>query len=223
MEFVANFGFPHEFEEIAKRTPFGPGRGTVVGRVLLTGKPVQIADVEADPEYAYQGQRLAGFRTRLAVPLEREAETIGVIVLGRTKVHPFTDKQVDLVKNFAAQAVIAIENTRLLNELRQSLEEQTATSEVLQVISSSPGDLKPVFAAMLEKAARICDATFGNIFRWEGDALHLVAAHNTPPAFAEFRMRSPLRFSTQNAISRALATKRAVHIADLAAEPPAHH
>jgi two-component system, NtrC family, sensor kinase len=203
MEFVANFGFPRDFEEIAKRTQFVPGRGTVVGRVLLTGKPVQIADVEADPEYTYtKGQRVAGFRTILAVPLEREAETIGVIVLGRTKVHPFTDKQIALVTNFAAQAVIAIENARLLNELRQrttdlteALEQQTATSEVLQVISSSPGDLEPVFATMLEKAVRICDATFGNIFRWDDDTLHLVAAHNTPPAFAEFRRRSPLRSS----------------------------
>jgi GAF domain-containing protein len=100
------------------------------------------------------------------------------------------------------------------------LEQQTATSEVLQVISSSPGDLEPVFTTMLEKAAHICDATFGNIFRWDDDTLHLVAAHNTPPAFAEFRRRSPLRSSPQNAIGRALATKMAVHIADLAAEPP---
>jgi GAF domain-containing protein len=235
MEFVANFGFPRDFEEIAKRTKFVPGRGTVVGRVLLTGKPVQIADVEADPEYTYtKGQRVAGFRTILAVPLEREAETIGVIVLGRTKVHPFTDKQIALVTNFADQAVIAIENARLLNELRrrttdlsqrsgeltESLEQQTATSEVLQVISSSPGDLQPVFEAMLEKAVRICDAKFGNIFRWDGDTLRLVATHNTPPAFAEFRRRSPLSSSPQNAIGRSLATKMPIHVADLSVQRP---
>ena len=121
------------------------------------------------------------------------------IGLLRTSVKPFAEKQIELVTTFADQAVIAIENTRLLNELRQrttdlterttdlteALEQQTATSEVLQVISSSPGDLEPVFAAMLENAVRICDATFGNIYRWDGDALHLVATHNTPPAFAE--------------------------------------
>jgi hypothetical protein len=91
---------------------------------------------------------------------------------------------------------------------------------VLQVISSSPGDVQPVFAAMLEKAVRICDAKFGNIFRWDSDTLHLVAAHNTPPAFAEFRRRSPLGLSPQNAIGRALATKMQIHVADLAAERP---
>jgi GAF domain-containing protein len=202
MEFVANFGLPQEFEELARRTPFVPGRGTVVGRVLLTGKPVQIPDVESDPEYTFtEGQKVAGFRTALAVPLEREAETVGVIVLARTKVHPFTDKQIALVQNFAAQAVIAIENARLLNELRQrttdlteALEQQTATSEVLQTISGSPGDLEPVFVAMLEKAVRICEAHFGNIFRWDGDALHLVATHNTPlPLRDGFHHTAPLR------------------------------
>ena len=105
----------------------------------------------------------------------------GAIAIYRQEVRPFSDKQIELVKNFAAQAVIAIENARLLGELRESLQEQTATSEVLQVISSSPGDLEPVFASMLEKAVHICDANFGNIYRWDGDALHLVASHNTPP------------------------------------------
>jgi GAF domain-containing protein len=152
----------------------------------------------------------------------------------RSEVRPFTDKQIELVENFAAQAVIAIENARLLNELRQhtnnlterttdlteALEQQTATSEVLQVISSSPGDLEPVFATMLEKAVRICDASFGNISRWDGEALHLIATRNTPAAFAaEVSRRSPYRPDPKTITGRMLKTKAVVHIADLATEP----
>ena len=136
--------------------------------------------------------------------------------------HPFTDKQIELVKNFAAQAVIAIENTRLLNELRQrtadlteSLDQQTATSEVLGVISSSPGDPQPVFETMLANAARICDAKFGNIYRWDGDAFHLVATHNTPPAFAKARKRLPLRPTPKNLFGRMVATKSVIHVGNV--------
>jgi GAF domain-containing protein len=130
---------------------------------------------------------------------------------------PFTDKQIGLVTNFAAQAVIAIENARLLNELRESLREQTATSEVLQVISSSPGDLQPVFGAMLEKAVRICDANFGNIYRWDGDALQLVATHNTPLAYAEHRKTSPFRADQNNSVARMITSKKVIHLLDAAA------
>jgi GAF domain-containing protein len=115
--------------------------------------------------------------------------------------------------------VIAIENARLLNELRQSLEEQTATSEVLQVISSSPGDLEPVFAAMLEKAVRICDAKFGNIYRWDGEMLVLVATQNTPSEFAEVRRSRLLRHTPNDPVGRMIGTKSLVHTADLSKEP----
>jgi GAF domain-containing protein len=162
----------------------------------------------------------------------KESELVGSFILCRQEDRPFTDKQIALVTNFSAQAVIAIENARLLNELRQrtddlrqrttdlteALEQQTATSEVLQVISSSPGDLEPVFANMLENAVRICDAKFGNIYRWDGEALHLVAARNTPPAYAEARSRSPVRPGPQIPTGHMVATKMPVHIADLTAD-----
>jgi GAF domain-containing protein len=166
----------------------------------------------------------------------REGELIGGFALSRQEVCPFTAKQIELVQNFAAQAVIAIENARLLNELRQrtddlsqrttdlteALEQQTATSEVLQVISSFPGDVDPVFATMLEKAVRICDAKFGNIYRWDGDALYLVASHNVPPAFADARRHSPRRpfaVSGTSVTARMARTKAVIHVEDLAVDP----
>ena len=155
----------------------------------------------------------------------RRTTLVGAISIYRREVRPFSDKQIELVQSFANQAVIAIENTRLLNELRQrttdlteSLEQQTATSEVLQVISSSPGDLEPVFAAMLEKAVRICDAKFGNIYRWDGDALHLVATHNTPPPLPKPQAFTDSSRPRKPPSGRMVATKTVVHIDDLAAE-----
>ena len=152
---------------------------------------------------------------------------MGVMTLGRKSVRPFTDKQIELAETFADQAVIAIENVRLFEaeqqrtlELTESLEQQTATSEVLQTISSSPGDLEPVFAAMLEKAVRICDARFGNIYRWDGEALHLATTHNAPPAYAEERRRVPhYHPSPKIGVGRMVATKKAVHVVDAAIEP----
>jgi hypothetical protein len=151
---------------------------------------------------------LGGVRTILGVPMHLERELIGSFTLYHTEVSPFTDKQIALVTNFANQAVIAIENARL-NELRGALERQTATAEVLQVISGSPGNLEPVFAAMLENAVRICDAKFGNIYHAEGDGLRIVATHNTPPAFAEARRNLPY-FSPgpKNPVRRMMTTRR---------------
>ena len=199
MHFAANFGLSQKWEEIIKRTPIVPGRGTATGRVLLTGKVVQIADVEADPEYTFaEGQKAGGFRTVLAVPLEREGETIGVIVLCRTKVHPFTDKQIELVQNFAAQAIIAIENARLLNELRQrtkdfgeALDQQTATADVLKVISRSQFDLQLVLDNLIETATSLCGAKRGVIFRADGDLYHAAAFYNATPELIEFAKSRP--------------------------------
>src|SRR5262249_25438869 len=144
---------------------------------------------------------------------------IGALAIFRQEVQPFTDKQIELVQNFAAQAVIAIENTRLLNELRESLQQQTATADVLKVIAASSGELAHVFEAMLESAVRICDARFGNMYRWNGEELQLIAAHNTPPALIEHRRRSPYRPSSRTPSGRVIEGKTAVHVVDLAAEP----
>ncbi|MGP0083126.1 MAG: GAF domain-containing protein [Steroidobacteraceae bacterium] len=223
---VASYGLSAEYNEYMARNPIPSGRGSIAGRVVLEGRAVQVRDVQADPEYEFKGAaKVGGLHTVLGVPLLREGNPIGVMVLQRCAVAPFTDKQIELLTTFADQAVIAIENVRLFEaeqqrtrELAESLEQQTATSEVLQVISSSPGDLQPVFATMLENATRICDAKFGNIHRWDGDALHLVATHNTPTGFAEFRRSSPIRSGPKNVVGRTIATKTAVHVADLAAE-----
>src|SRR6516162_9091665 len=155
VQFLATYGFSQAFIEVATSTPVEAGRWTLSGRVLAGGRTVRIPDVLADPEYTFTAAaQVAGCRSGLGVPLMREGTPVGVINLWRPEVRPFGEKQIDLVTTFADQAVIAIENTRLLNELRQrtadlseSLEQQTATSDLLKVISSSPGELKPVFSA----------------------------------------------------------------------------
>src|SRR5262249_2465563 len=172
------------------------------------------------------GQRLGGFRTLLGVPLLREGIPIGVIVVQRKIVRPFTDKQIELATTFADQAVIAIENVRLFDEvqartreLSDSLEQQTATSEVLQVISSSPGELEPVFQAMLENAVRVCEAKFGILWLREGDGFRSVALHNLPPAYAEQRQREPvIRPGPGTGLGRVAKTKQVIHVADVRAE-----
>ncbi len=160
-------------------------RGSLTGRAALEARVVHIPDVLADPEYTYgEAQKIGGYRSALGVPLLHKGGVVGVIFVTKTVPQPFSEKQIDLVTTFADQAVIAIENTRLLNELRrrtsdlgEALEQQTATSEVLRVISSSPGDLQPVFATMLANAVRICDAKFGTLYLRDADAYRAVAIH----------------------------------------------
>src|SRR5215470_6126788 len=207
-------------QEIGVRFPCV--RGQVSGRAVLERRPVHVIDLQAEAEEFPEGSAFArrfGHRTIAAVPLLREGVAVGAIVLRRAEVNPFTDKQIALVQTFAAQGVIAIENTRLLNELRQSLDRQTATSEVLSVISSSPGELQPVFETMLQNAVRLCNANFGNIYRWDGDVLSLVATHNTPSALVEARRRSPYRVSSSKTpLGRVIAVKKTVHVVDAAVE-----
>ena len=220
-QFEATFGQSREFEEYVVSHPPRIDRGTVTGRTLVEGKIVHVPDVLADSEYTYtESVKLSGIRTLLGVPLLREGIPIGVFVLGRRVVRPFSNKQIELVTTFADQAVIAIENARLLNELRQSLEQQTATSEVLRVVSSSPGELEPVFQAMLESAVRICDAKFGMLFRYDRDAFHTAAAFGLPPAYAEYlRGRAHIVGEhPHNPLTRIARTKEVLLVPDITAE-----
>jgi transcriptional regulator with GAF, ATPase, and Fis domain len=233
---VALHNLPPAFAAARQREPvvyFGPKSGT--GRLIEKKQIFQIDDLTKDPGYIERDPRivplveLGGARTALFAPLLKENHVIGSLVLYRQEVRPFTDKQIELVKNFAAQAVIAIENARLLNELRQrttdlteALEQQTATADVLQVISSSPGDLEAVFANMLEKAVSICSATFGELYRWNGETFQfqLASMHNTPPQFVEERQSAqPIRPNTNTITGRLVATKSTAQIVDLAADP----
>ena len=204
-----------------------PSPYSTVYRAVQTKQPAQIADitelqayVEGDP-WLISAVSLGGYRGALAVPMLHDDEVIGAITIFRQEAGAFADKQIELLTNFAKQAVIAIENARLLNELRQSLEQQTATADVLGIISSSPGELEPVFQAMLENAARICEAKFGNIYRWDTDALRLVATHNTPAALAEVRRRSPVfgADAEDPLLGRMITSKTVMHVADAVAEP----
>ena len=214
---VAGFGLPPKFREFhAKRGPFRPLRD--LASVLHTKKPIQKADAATEIPEA-PAVKFGGARTHMVVPLLKADEVVGAYIIYRTEVRPFTDKQIEVVQNFASQAVIVIENTRLLNELRESLQQQTATVDVLQVISSSPGELEPVFQAMLENAVHICEANFGTLQLRENDAFRVAATHNPPPAYAEARRRNPLIYPTaHNAAGRVMATKRFVHIADYTQE-----
>ena len=223
LHLVATHKVPPAFAEFRGRTPFRPGPENPISRMLMTKTVIHFQNLAAEQGYIERNPtfvaavELGGVRTFLAVPMLKENELIGVVIVYRQEVRPFTDKQIELVKNFAKQAVIAIENARLLNELRQSLEQQTASAEVLQVISRSPGDLDPVFKSMLENAIRICEAQFGNIYRWDGEALHGLASHNTPAAFVEARERISLRPSPKDPLARMIVAKQAVQTADQAA------
>jgi GAF domain-containing protein len=206
-----------------KRGAFQAVPGTPLHRLWQTRSVVHTADDAGGPS---SSARLAGARSHLAVPMLKDDALVGSIIIYRQEVRPFTDKQVDLVTNFASQAVIAIENTRLLNELRQrtddlseSLEQQTATSEVLRVISGSPGELEPVFHAMLENATRVCGSNFGTLYLREGEAFRAVSMHGATPDYLRSRLGQLVHPGPGTGLGRAVRTKQAVHIADVTAEP----
>jgi two-component system, NtrC family, sensor kinase len=219
----ATYGVPAVYRDRLERgVVYHPGPTVPVSRAATTRRAVHIPDLRTDPAYlerepvATAGVELGQVRTLVAVPLLKDQQVVGAFAIYRQEVRPFSDKQIALVQNFATQAVIAIENTRLLNELRQSLEQQTATADVLRVISSSPGALEPVFAAMLENATRICDAKFGIMTLYEGGPFRAVALHNAPPEFGEARRREPLFFpAPSNPLARVAASKATLQIPDL--------
>ena len=221
---AAHNGFSPEYQEFVKQHPIAPGRGTLVARTALTAATVHLPDALADPEYTWhEGRRLGGYRTMLGVPLLREGSCIGVMAMTRAEVLPFTPKQIELVTTFADQAVIAIENVRLFDEvqarteeLSEALEQQTATSEVLQVISRSPGDLQPVFESILENAIRICGANFGVLNLHHNGAMRVGAMHNVPAAFAEFleARRDGYEPMPGSLLDRVIRTKQISYTAD---------
>src|SRR5215469_8575807 len=217
---------PPVYAEARRRNPLiYPSTHSALGRVIATKQLVHIADYTQDLAYKERDPlavgfvELAGARTLIIIPMLKEGELIGNLLLYRQEVRPFTEKQIALLTSFAAQAVIAIENTRLLNELRESLEQQTATSEVLKVISSSPGELQPVFQAMLENAVRICEAKFGALYRIDGEKFHFAAEVGTPLEFVEHqRRRGPFQPLPGSQLERVLRTKQVSHTDDATVE-----
>ena len=215
---------PARAEAWRRRFPNPLTREYMHGTAILDRRIVDIADVRG-----VLGEFAAGSRNFLAsgylaitiMPMMRGSEAIGALSVVRVAPGPLSDKHLAVLRTFAAQAIIAIENARLINELRASLEQQTATSEVLQVISSSPGQLEPVFNEMLENAVRICEASFGNLLLYENDAFRHVALHNAPPAWAAEQRRNPVApRRSAHFLYRVAATKQVVHIADIAVENP---
>ena len=203
---------------IEKRGPFRVRPESTLGVIESTKQIVVHADISKDDQ-SNPAAKFGGARSFIEVPMLKNDILVGVILIYRQEVRPFTDKQIALLQNFAAQAVIAIENTRLLNELRNSLERQIATSDVLSVISKSSGDLERVFQSMLENATRLCEARFGNIFQFDGNAFRFAARVGTPQELADFQSRRGPFLPIEGAsMDRMMRTKQVVHVVDNAAE-----
>ena len=231
-ELAATYNSPPALVEERARTPYILKAGSPPDRMVKTKSAVHIVDLASSEFYlsrdprAVAGVELGGVRTVVLVPMLKDAEVVGHFAIFRQEVRPFTERQIELVKNFAAQAVIAIENTRLLNELRQrtddlseALEQQTATSEVLRVISSSPSELTPVFQTMLANATRLCQANFGTLNLHDNGDFPLAATHNVPEVYAEYRHHHPIiKADQRHPLARVATSKQVLQIADMRAE-----
>src|SRR5262249_19078112 len=216
---AASYNTSPELRAFIERNPISPGRQTATGRVAMERRTVHIPDVQADPEYAWSVTEVEPLRTLLGVPMLKGAELVGVIITQKREVAPFTEKQIALVETFADQAVIAIENVRLFNETKEALERQTATAEILQVISSSPTDIQPVFESIAESAMELCDAQFSAVFRFDGKLLHFAAHSGWSPAGVDaLRREFPIVPHRRSAGGRAILSGAVVHIPDVYAD-----
>jgi PAS domain S-box-containing protein len=216
----ATFSTTPEYEVFIRGRLLPLSRGSLAGRAFIERKAVQIPDLTADPEFAIaETVTLGKMRTALGVPLMREGEVIGAISLARQRVESFAERQLELVATFADQAVIAIENTRLLTELRESLEQQQAIAEILSVINSSPGELQPVFEAIVRNARRLCGARFGVLHRFDGELLHLAACDVTPEVLEFLQQTYPMRPTRSQASGRAILSRSVAQIPDALDDP----
>jgi two-component system NtrC family sensor kinase len=208
------------FGELCRNTKLRLGPEGAVRKAALERRTVQVADITVEPGFSPVVLQYEHARTVLAVPLLREKDLVGVVGIWRREVQPFTEQQVALVRTFADQAAIAIENARLLNELRESLQQQTATADVLRIISSSPGELESVFDAMLENAVSLCEAKFGSLFLYDGEVFRTAALHRATPAYTEARRRAVVvcDIHPDVPLARLAKTKEVIHIADSKAE-----
>ena len=225
--YTTSYGFPVDYLEFVRAVPLSAGRGSVMGRTLIEGKAVQVTDILVDPEYMYlDHQKSSGARTILGVPLLREGNPTGVVLLYRQEVRPFTEKQIGLVTTFADQAVIAIENARLFGEvqartkeLSEALEQQTATGDVLNIISRSPSELEPVLDVIVKTAARLCSAEYSFIVRCADDRCHLVAANRVEAEHIQYLARNPVTIDRTSVTGRVALERHTLHVPDVLADP----